>query len=55
MLINIKGKVMLLIENDFQDTEFIYPYNQLKEDGFEVDLLGAKKAKTYSSGYGLKI
>lgn len=47
--------VLLLIENNFEDTEALYPYYRMKEAGFGVVVVGAK-AGTYSSkhGYPLK-
>ncbi|MBI5587350.1 MAG: type 1 glutamine amidotransferase [Deltaproteobacteria bacterium] len=47
--------VLLLIENNFEDTEALYPYYRMKEAGFGVVVVGAK-AGTYASkhGYPLK-
>lgn len=48
-------RVALLIENNFEDAEAIYPYYRMKEAGFDVAVVG-EKAATYSSkhGYPLK-
>ena len=41
-------KVMILIENLFDEQELIYPYHRLRED-FEVVLVGSKKDEAYTS------
>ena len=48
-------KVMILIENLFDEQELIYPYHRLSED-FEVVLVGSKKDESYKSkaGFSLK-
>ena len=46
-------KIAVLIEDQFDEKELIYPYIRLKEEGYEVDLLGTEANKSYSgkSGY----
>ena len=48
-------KVMILIENLFDEQELIYPYHRLREN-FEVVLVGSKKDEAYKSkaGFSLK-
>lgn len=46
-------KVGILLENLFNEEEFIYPYHRLKED-FEVIIIGSEKDKTYASENGVK-
>lgn len=46
-------KVGILLENLFNEEEFIYPYHRLKED-FEVIIIGSEKDKTYTSENGVK-
>jgi protease I len=49
----IEGKVVaILLEQDFQDAEVIYPYFRLKEAGAEAWLVGAGKADAYKGKYG---
>ena len=47
-------KVIVLIENLFDDQELIYPYHRLRED-FEVVLVGTKKGESYASKSGFKL
>lgn len=47
-------KVIVLIENMFDDQELVYPYHRLRED-FEVVLVGSKKDEIYESKSGLKL
>ena len=48
-------KVAVLIENNFEESELLYPYHRLRED-FEVDLVGSEADTEYvgKSG-GLKV
>ena len=47
-------KVLILVEQDFQDMETMYPYYRLKEAGFEVKVAGSE-AKVYKGKYGYSI
>jgi len=44
-------KVLILVEQEFQDMEAMYPYYRLKEAGFEVKVAGSH-AKVYKGKYG---
>lgn len=46
-------KIGILLENLFNEEEFIYPYHRLKEN-FEVIVIGSEKDKTYTSENGVK-
>jgi protease I len=49
----LKGKkVAILLEQDFQDAEVIYPYYRLKEEGAEALLVAAGGADSYKGKYG---
>ena len=39
-------RIALLIDDEFEDSEFIYPYHRLQEAGHSVDIIG-KKAGAY--------
>lgn len=45
-------KVAILLEQDFQDAEAVYPYYRLQEEGVEVWLVGAGTADSYKGKYG---
>ncbi|MDP6647894.1 MAG: type 1 glutamine amidotransferase domain-containing protein [Candidatus Woesearchaeota archaeon] len=47
-------KVLILVEQDFQDMEAMYPYYRLKEAGFDVKVAGSD-AKSYKGKYGYPI
>ncbi len=49
------GKVFILIENGFEDREFMYPYYRLQEAGHDVKVVGPKAKETYRGEYGLSI
>jgi len=46
-------KVLILIENGFEDSEFLYPYYRFQEEGFKVDVVGPKANETYFGKYGV--
>jgi protease I len=48
-------RVLVLIENDFEDLELFYPLYRLKEEGFEVFVASSdKNEKTGKKGYTIK-
>ncbi|MBM4307104.1 MAG: type 1 glutamine amidotransferase [Deltaproteobacteria bacterium] len=52
----LKGKkVVILVENHYQDLEFWVPYYRLKEEGAEVTVVGSGSARTYTSKYGYPV
>lgn len=44
-------KIAILIENQFDEQELIYPYHRLRED-YEVDLIGSEAGHSYQSKSG---
>ena len=47
-------KIAVVLENDFEDSEFYVPYNRLKEEGAELTVVGLERGKTLkgkSEGY----
>ena len=46
-------KIAVLLENQFDERELIYPYIRLLEEGYEVHLVGTEKDKEYKSKAGL--
>ena len=49
-----KGKIAILVENDYQDQEVWVPLYRLREEGFETVVVGPAAA-TYKSKYGYPI
>jgi protease I len=47
-----KKKVAILVEKDFEDSEFQIPYNALKAAGAEVTVLGSRMNETYKGKQG---
>lgn len=47
-----KKKVAILIEKNFEDSEFTVPYNALKAAGAEVTVLGSRMNETYAGKQG---
>jgi protease I len=48
-------KVAILVENIYEDLEVWYPLLRLKEEGFEVKVIGSGTAKEYKGKYGYPI
>lgn len=45
-------KVAVLIENLFEESELLYPYYRLQEEGYEVHLIGSEKDTVYKGSSG---
>ena len=54
MLVLMTKKILILVEQDFQDMEAMYPYYRLKEAGFDVKVAGSD-AKVYNGKHGYPI
>jgi protease I len=48
-------KVAILAENFYEDMELLYPWYRLREEGFQVDLVGSQKGATYKGKYGYPV
>ena len=48
-------KIALLIENQYEEKEVLYPYYRMQEEGFEVDLIGTLANTTYTSKNGVPL
>jgi protease I len=52
----LKGKrIVLLVENLYQELEFWIPYYRLKEEGAEVTVVGSGSSRTYTSKLGYPV
>jgi protease I len=47
------GRVLQLIDHDFEDLELWYPVLRLREAGLQVDIAGEKAGETYRGKYGV--
>jgi protease I len=50
-----KKKVAILLEDLFEESEFLYPFYRLQEAGAQVIVVGAGEARSYTSKHGLVI
>ncbi|MGD8565602.1 MAG: type 1 glutamine amidotransferase domain-containing protein [Candidatus Bathyarchaeota archaeon] len=46
-------KVLIMVENGVAESEFIYPYYRLQEEGYEVVIVGPKGKETYTGKHGI--
>jgi len=46
-------KVLLFVDNGFEDRELMYPYYRFQEAGYKVDVVGPKAKITYNGEHGL--
>lgn len=48
-------RIALLLENQYEEKEVLYPYYRMQEEGFDVDLIGTHKETTYTSKNGVPL
>ncbi|MFQ6064538.1 MAG: type 1 glutamine amidotransferase domain-containing protein [Candidatus Bathyarchaeia archaeon] len=48
-------KVLVFVENGFEDRELMYPYYRFQEAGYKVDVVGPRAKATYNGERGLSI
>src|SRR5674476_193267 len=48
-------KIYLLIEDFFEDSEAIYPYYRMNEEGYEVLIVGPEKNRAYKGKIGVTL
>ena len=48
-------KILILVENGVEDSEFLYPYYRFQEEGYKVDVAGPKAGETYTGKHGVSI
>jgi protease I len=48
-------KVLMLLDNGAEDSEFLYPYFRFQEEGYKVEVVGAKANETYIGKHGVPL
>ena len=48
-------KVLIMVDEGVEDSEFLYPYYRLQEEGYKVDVVGPKAGETYMGKHGVPI
>jgi len=51
-MMNMK-RVLIFLENGFEDSEFVYPYYRFQEAGFEADIVAPRANTEYTGKHGL--
>jgi protease I len=46
-------KILILLENGVEDSEFIYPYYRFQEEGYKMDIIAPKAKKEYIGKHGV--
>lgn len=49
----MSDKIIILIEDLFEDIEAIYPYYRFIEEGYEVEVVGPQEEKAYKGKHGM--
>ncbi|MFX1486241.1 MAG: type 1 glutamine amidotransferase domain-containing protein [Promethearchaeota archaeon] len=47
------SKVLILIDEGFEDSEFLYPYYRFQEEDYEVDVVGSEANQIYTGKRGV--
>ena len=47
VLVNKMKKILILLENGVEDSEFIYPYYRFQEEGYKIDIVAPKAKREY--------
>jgi protease I len=50
-----KKKIFMLIEDLFEDSEVVYPYYRMQEEGYEVQTVGPEAGREYKGKKGITI
>jgi protease I len=48
-------KILMLLDNGAEDSEFVYPYFRFQEEGYKVEVVGAKANETYIGKHGVPL
>jgi len=48
-------KILIMVDERVEDTEFIYPYYRFQEEGYKVDIVSSKAKETYTGKNGVPI
>ena len=48
-------KILFMVEEGFEDSEFLYPYYRLQEEGYKVEIVGPKAKEAYAGKHGVPI
>jgi protease I len=46
-------KMLIFLENGFEDSEFIYPYYRFQEEGYKLDIAATKAKQQYTGEHGV--
>jgi len=48
-------KILIMVEDGFEESEFLYPYYRVQEAGYKAEIVGPKAGETYTGKYGVPI
>ncbi|MGB6681600.1 MAG: type 1 glutamine amidotransferase domain-containing protein [Candidatus Bathyarchaeia archaeon] len=48
-------KILIMVGDDFEDSEFFYPYYRMMEEGYEVEVIASEAREIYCGKYGITI
>jgi protease I len=53
ILVEQMKKMLILVENGVEDSEFIYPYYRFREEGYKMDIVAPEAKKEYIGKHGV--
>jgi len=46
-------RILIIVDEGVEDSEFIYPYYRFQEEGYKVDIVASKAKETYIGKHGI--
>jgi protease I len=47
------GNILMMVDNNVEDSEFIYPFYRLQEEGYKVDVVAQRAGEIYTGKHGV--
>jgi protease I len=48
-------KILIMVEDGFDEAEFLYPYYRVQEAGYKAEIVGPKAGEIYTGKYGVPV
>jgi len=47
------GRILIMVDNGVEESEFIYPYYRFQEEGYKVDIVASRAKEIYMGKHGV--